>query len=295
MLAWHSYENSSGSFPLNYMPAGTDGTPTYSTYSWMQAILPQIEMLGLYSTLGIGQPLGLATDPVGSANYRNYQAARTVVPAYRCPSDAISSADVFADGRGDMRLDPGPVLQSNDPLNNRAVTSYMACCGSNQMLGCPWAHNSSTGRWSNLPVTGNGFGRDDPFIHCNGVMCSNVEGLGPSDSTVVRRNTTKIVDIKDGLSNTFAIGEVIPAYYAYNWWFCSTGVTASCGIPLNNPLASPQNYMNDGQDMGFWSAHPGGTGFAMCDGSVTFVGQNIDLTIYRNLGTIDAGEIAEAP
>jgi len=43
---------------------------------------------------------------------------------------------------------------------------------------------------------------------------------------------------------------------------------------------------------GFNSYHPGGGNMAMCDGSVLFVLDNMDLTAYRNLATISAGEIA---
>jgi hypothetical protein len=41
---------------------------------------------------------------------------------------------------------------------------------------------------------------------------------------------------------------------------------------------------------GFRSAHPGGLFFAMCDGSVRWVSQGIELKLYRNLATIQGGE-----
>ena len=282
-LAWHSYNRRFGTFPLNYQPAGHGLTATYSTYSWMQAILPQIEMGGLYNTLRPGQPLGFATDPPSSASYLNYQAARTAVAAYLCPSDATSGNGLLgarSDGSGPTWFDPNVL---------RAVNNYKACSGANWFDGTNWANTCPTGRWPN---------NDDALIHCNGVMCANSEAMCRPIRTIVRRNTTKSDDVKDGLSNTFAIGEAVPAYNAWSWWFCNNATVATCAIPLNNLYATSDttaSILNWGENWGFCSVHPGGAGFSMCDGSVTFISDNIDLRIYRALATIDAGEIAQVP
>lgn len=42
---------------------------------------------------------------------------------------------------------------------------------------------------------------------------------------------------------------------------------------------------------GFSSLHVGGSQFALCDASVHFISQNIDLSTYRNLATIQGGEV----
>ena len=38
------------------------------------------------------------------------------------------------------------------------------------------------------------------------------------------------------------------------------------------------------------SRHPGGVNVVMCDGSVTFAGDNISIDIWQALGSIDGGE-----
>ena len=42
---------------------------------------------------------------------------------------------------------------------------------------------------------------------------------------------------------------------------------------------------------GFASSHPGGANFAMGDGSVSFMSEDIDLDTYRALSTRDGGEV----
>ena len=39
------------------------------------------------------------------------------------------------------------------------------------------------------------------------------------------------------------------------------------------------------------SLHTGGVTVAMCDGSVRFVSENLDITVWRGLGTRDKGEV----
>jgi prepilin-type processing-associated H-X9-DG protein len=43
------------------------------------------------------------------------------------------------------------------------------------------------------------------------------------------------------------------------------------------------------------SFHPGGCNFVMGDGSVHFVSEEIDLPIYKQLGTVAGGEPASLP
>jgi prepilin-type processing-associated H-X9-DG protein len=45
----------------------------------------------------------------------------------------------------------------------------------------------------------------------------------------------------------------------------------------------------------FFSMHPSGAGFSMCDGSVQFVNDLIDIRVYRGLATIAGGENVAVP
>ena len=66
-------------------------------------------------------------------------------------------------------------------------------------------------------------------------------------------------------------------------------------MPLNyhKPGISPEDNAGDWPNTwGFHSLHPGGANFVMCDGSVQFISENIELQLYRNLAHIDDGQIA---
>ena len=78
-------------------------------------------------------------------------------------------------------------------------------------------------------------------------------------------------------------------------WF--DGSTATCGMPMNDFrfLAAPANdptynATNWKYCYSFMSRHKGGCNFAACDGSVHFVSEQIDFTLYQALATIDGGE-----
>ena len=54
---------------------------------------------------------------------------------------------------------------------------------------------------------------------------------------------------------------------------------------------NPTDYMNDS---GFKSRHSGGANFLMGDGTVRFVKQTINYTVYNNVGSAAGGEVVSA-
>lgn len=90
--------------------------------------------------------------------------------------------------------------------------------------------------------------------------------------------------ITDGLSNVFMVGE---SRYADSAWGASAKQDG-CAYAKNLAGAQEQInlYPNRGyqQTRGFSSFHRGGCFFSLADGSAHFVSQNIDLSVYRQLG-----------
>ena len=264
VLAMHNYNDTHKMFPINY-----GGNQQYNLngtgHSWMTGVLPFVEQSALYDQVDF-------TLPIGDVNNRNVNttAAQTVITSFLCPSD-----------NNDQGLMSGLRNVTNTPWG---VTNYKACAGSNWAWGdnptC--RHSWPKSRWHN---DGNGLDRG------NGLICRN------SDNQ--RRNYTEFAHITDGTTNSFALGEAVPKWCTHTGWYWFNACTATCGIPLNyesnliqtDPAQTLETRWDDwGNNYSFYSRHPGGANFGMCDGSVDFVSDTIDVTTYRMLGNISDGE-----
>ena len=107
----------------------------------------------------------------------------------------------------------------------------------------------------------------------------------------------RLTQISDGTSNTFMIGEDVPALDIYSSWPYSNNATGTCAIPPNvrGPNGQPYPPSNWENGESFRSRHPGGVQFACADGSVRFISDGIALPVYRALATIRGGEAASVP
>jgi prepilin-type N-terminal cleavage/methylation domain-containing protein/prepilin-type processing-associated H-X9-DG protein len=107
------------------------------------------------------------------------------------------------------------------------------------------------------------------------------------------RRPVKISKITDGTSKTFMIGEDIPEFNRHSTAFYSNGDTCSCNTPLNYGLnQDPETFVViQWEARGFRSRHPGGVQFCLADGSVRFVADSIDNTLYRTSCTRNGDEL----
>jgi prepilin-type processing-associated H-X9-DG protein len=123
---------------------------------------------------------------------------------------------------------------------------------------------------------------------------------------------TKIAKITDGTSHTLAIGE---RNYTFRSWmigvtWAKTPTTRICSESSNNiryPINASHSeygyYVADGKappggpftmlgnNLFFGSKHSGGANFCFADGSVHFLHETIDFTIYEDMATIAGGEV----
>jgi prepilin-type N-terminal cleavage/methylation domain-containing protein len=293
VLGMHDYHDVHNSLPISFAnnvkgnPYGEDS----EAKSWMVGVLPFIEHKPLYDRIlwrdnatvtpplltdvGPGRndpdlPGGVFPHP----SYPNSFVADTVIKAFLCPSDGDN-------GRGRL---PG---RANASDTIRAVNNYKACAGANW----GWAQGQATEDWQPAPYPGSWNGLDEG----NGIVCRN-DGDRP-------QNYHDFAFITDGTSNTFAVGEAVPAWCTHTWWWHFNGTTASCGWPLNyrrpdvlNGTWTMEQYAwNWPENYTFHSRHPTGGQFGMNDGAVRFVVDSIDFTTYKRLATAAGGRPATVP
>ncbi|MEQ8847312.1 DUF1559 domain-containing protein [Botrimarina sp.] len=131
------------------------------------------------------------------------------------------------------------------------------------------------------------------FACYNGTDC-----VGVFWRTSYYKGGVKVSQITDGTSKTFMIGEASPVDTNSAAW-SSDGDWAHTAVEinwdyLNSGFCTGPNGNGDRQCWprirGFRSFHPGGVNFAYCDGSVTFVTDDIDHLEYRAKSTRSQGE-----
>jgi prepilin-type processing-associated H-X9-DG protein len=205
------------------------------------------------------------TTPVG----KNRIVAATIVPTFLCPSDDSNE--------GGTLLSRSDLNDTSAPADRWAVTSYKASAGSNWDWGVFRWNNSGT-----TAVGGKNGNQNDGLNLGNGVICSNQQGFN---------STTRMKDITDGTSNTYIVGEAMPGWSQWNWWYNPNAVTATTAIPLNRVLRVAKNIGDWPNNYGFASRHTGGANFSLADGSVRFVSDSIDTISYRAYATVSSGEV----
>jgi len=299
-IGCHNYHDVTLKFPMNYgftPPSAQHWTEpplaVHRSTSWMVQVLPFVEQKPLYDQIDFNFDVKL--DPRNGTvvnapnNPSNMFVARTVVKTYLCPSDGLTGNGLMASR---ANRSAGGWLY--------AVNNYKGVCGAN------W--NAGNFRTDAAPVQGSGLPdfRNTPFgLSGDGLDAGNGIFFRGGRADINRHSTTPMAAILDGTSNTLMIGEAIPRWCTHTWWWWFNGTTATCAVPLN-VRAQCQNTGNRTQDLNqcwgdwpnnysFMSMHPGGGQFALADGSVRFIPQTINLTVYRSLGTMQNGETAQPP
>jgi prepilin-type N-terminal cleavage/methylation domain-containing protein/prepilin-type processing-associated H-X9-DG protein len=109
----------------------------------------------------------------------------------------------------------------------------------------------------------------------------------------------KISDIKDGTSNSIAVGEARQLAYTNSGFavagpYWGSGTHTCChGVVSNFKYHINYNYFADGSQYpwGFGSWHKGGANFLFGDGAVRFLRNEMDFVIFQNLNSIQGSEV----
>ena len=266
----------------------------WDTYTWTELILPYVDQNAdyqCYSTLfetPYSETYPGPNGPIASGN--SSPAGTTVLSLFSCPSDSAPRLDEsgeFAFVRG----------------------NYRGCTGSGDMYNGP--ADSSAGPWG------------------RGVF-GVILGQSVDPGAAIPSVRTTLNSIGDGTSNTLMLAEgIISGNSAGVWsgpigeeWYGNMGGSLFSAALAPNSTTADRIYGPCPADAGdpsypapcssigsdaWWTPsgsgsyvaargyHFGGVNITMADGSVHFVSNSINLTVWRGLGTANGGESAELP
>ena len=174
-----------------------------------------------------------------------------------------------------------------------------------------------------MPLWGDIQNRRDYFGSAGGRQSSWTCRLGEvfRDGLFCINQWVRIADIRDGSSNTIAMGESIhPAKWGLGdgyadpmvggpvSWKYGADCSSPCGRdsvhsvgraarvtkhPINADIRPMDD--TDNNEYPFGSSHPGGAQFVMADGHVRFLSEAIDVDLYQSLSTYAGGEPVSPP
>jgi prepilin-type N-terminal cleavage/methylation domain-containing protein/prepilin-type processing-associated H-X9-DG protein len=256
-LALHNFHDTFGTFP----PGGiTEGNccSTQSRTNWAIEILPYLEQIALYRQYDQTQ---FNESPV------NAFVCQQRVKVYECPSDAPHVLGMPASG-------PGSGLNymsgSYRAVSGRAnISAPLGWFDNSEGAALPqWYRGALHTVWANLGLT-----------------------------------TESIGSIADGTSNTLMVGEYMtrttPRRRTF-WAYTYTSYNQSSVHPASHTymadfsrceaISASLGLDNRPCRRAFGSFHTNGSNWVLCDGSVRFIAQSVDMNILANMATIAGGE-----
>lgn len=266
-LALHAYHDTHRVFPFGWAELGQ---------GWSAMVLPQLEQQGLYEKF-LWQEEGDGNFESGNVNNKWVS---TLIPAFRCPT--MAQPEHFDD----------------NGIAGRVPCSYRGCASSLTL---------SDQNFSEGPVL------KDP---------ANTDGVFRGCACVAIR------DVSDGTGNTVLVGESYTApdfavgAQRFDFWYIGSpeidpydpeSAPVGGGTAFSEFVGSTAARLNLGRmlktlvsqagvpgaeaaisvhhaESSFGSYHDGGAFFCMADGSVRFIGETIDRTVYTGLGSREGAE-----
>ncbi len=254
-LAMHNYHDAHNCFPFGWGGTGpASGSPRYSAIS---QLLPYFDQAPLYNTINFSLPL---VDPV------NTPARMTEIPMLRCPSD-FANTQPQSGGATNYMANKGNSHLWQD-TNQNGIFFYLKSVRFRDIID----GSSSTAAFSERMLTdGN-----------NGVVSPDEDvflGTGTPTTPDEAIQMCYATDITN-LANQFPIFMGAPWINGqHTYLHVDVPNRRSCGFfPFEATMPAS-------------SRHEAGVHVLLCDGSVRFVSENIDLRTWRGIGSRNGKEV----
>jgi prepilin-type N-terminal cleavage/methylation domain-containing protein/prepilin-type processing-associated H-X9-DG protein len=275
-LAVLNYESARTTLPVGFVSQAGD----IEAWSWSTFTLPYLEQQSMYNRLRPSSTYLMPPDGTRSGK-RNladvFMAAKTIaseleplqtpLPIFRCPSDDTPDTVPFDESPRFPRRDDskkwerhfnGEYSQQLTPQFTPSTSNYVGSRGFVDVQCQCVSGNCSATNWVGDPTKCEG----------NGVF----NGLVP----------VELKQITDGTSSTLMLGERDSFCLAGTWigirnppganMYGVGWIMGRVSLKLNHPETGDHDTCTEG----FSSKHPGGGNFAFCDGSVTFISDDIE-------------------
>jgi prepilin-type N-terminal cleavage/methylation domain-containing protein len=254
-LALHHYYSSIDALPPAYVSAVPPGVQNYPElgpgWGWAAMILAQLEQRPVFDGINFQIPI---------TNAASATSRRTVLSVFLCPSSTPN----------------GPTRVTSDEdqkivlVDDMAAGQYVASAGQGEVEELPGSNN----------------------------------GLLFRNSLIAFR------DVTDGLSQTLLVGERSRNLADATWvgaiasgrvctnprWpvrDCATSnvmVMSNTGPWPDEPWVNVPNHKDSKAD-DYWSLHPGGCNFVLGDGSIRFIKESVNPTVFSALASRAGGEV----
>lgn len=256
VVALHQYEGTHGVFPPGSQVTPFIGPRPFSkAFGWTVALLPYIDQSAIFSKFNFNFDCQI--------HHRTLTNRR--VQLFECPSDPNVPKLI------EWRRVPVSQIWGDYSAGGWGGLNYLGVSGTDGMVAVMHPPD------------------------CAGVA-AGTRHSGLHDGMLFGNSSVRMADVIDGTSNTTFLGERGVTARMGKWG--GAGIDGQCpsgfadvvlpGViksPDRNQggLSLPQDEMS--YDASWWSWHPGGSHFAMADGSVCFLSYSLDRVIQYSLAT----------
>jgi prepilin-type N-terminal cleavage/methylation domain-containing protein/prepilin-type processing-associated H-X9-DG protein len=279
-LAMHNYNGSIGTFPIGamgvrsptfYASAG-DPTGAINRRTWAFMLLPYLEQGSLFQAINFSLPFN---PPTGAANNT---VSETLIPGFSCPSD-INTNQIDQNNRREGNY---VVNWGNSNWNQAMSTTYNPFVGNPltppnpvPFLGAPFTMDKSFGIQNITDGTSNTL-----------LMAEVIIGATQGTTGYEHRGDVYNDDYNCAMFNGYTTpNSKVPDWIASSYCQYPYANNPPC---IKVPTASQDSY-NASR-----SRHSGGVNALLCDGSVKFFKDSINIATWRALASTQGGEVISA-